>query len=73
MKACIGTGHITSLILTLALQVSGQSHVPVVYPPFATGKKLQVFTEEEVGCCPEPIYIKGTQSYATTKPASQTQ
>lgn len=53
--------------------MSGQSNVPAVYPSFLTEKKPQLFTEEEVGCVPELVYIKGTQSYAATEPASQTQ
>jgi hypothetical protein len=53
--------------------MSGQSNVPAVYPPSLTEKKPQVFNEEDVGCVPESVYIKGTQSYAATEPASQTQ
>jgi hypothetical protein len=35
----MGTGHITSVSLTSALEVSGQSHVPAVYPPSSMEKK----------------------------------
>ena len=73
MKACMGSGHVTPRTLTSALEVSGQPHVPAVYSFPPQKKTPQVFTEEGSGCVPESVYIKGTQSYLATKPASQTQ
>jgi len=48
MKACIGSG----LSLTLALEVSGQFHVPAISPPPSSTKKTTGLHWRGILVCP---------------------